>query len=82
MSGTIDPNEMLTVTLPARELNSVFTFMAEGINAANAIMRNMQQQCLAQSERSYPPPKWQAATNRPNGEAHDARSERSVADAS
>jgi hypothetical protein len=69
MSGTIDPETPLTVTLAARQWNMAFAAMNEGIATMAGVMRDMQRQCMMQQDRHYPPPDFSAA--RPNGEIHE-----------
>jgi len=65
----IDPNTPITVTIPARQMNMVFTAMAEHANTVMAIMQDMQRQCLAQS--MHAPPSFQMNQHRANGEAQE-----------
>ena len=78
MSGTIDPNTPLLVTLPARSWNSLLMMAGEGIGSLNAIMADVQRQCMRQTQqpndeaehipaRGAPPRPHPAP--RPNGEA-------------
>lgn len=79
MSGTgIDPNTPLTVRLAARQWNNLLAVAAEGIGSAQALLSEVQRQCMQQSVQddaehmpmrgggSAPRPR---TASRPNGEA-------------
>jgi hypothetical protein len=52
MSGTIDPNTPLLVTLPARSWNGLLASANEGIQALAAVLADVQRQCMQQSMRA------------------------------
>ena len=72
MSGTIDPNTPLLVTLPARQWNSLLATAAEGLSALNALIGEVQQQCMRQSRGPEDAPA-EHIPARSNGAAAEAR---------
>ena len=54
MSDTIDQNRLLHVSLTARQWNNLLTMANEGLNALNAMMGEIQRQCIEQT-RVTPP---------------------------
>jgi hypothetical protein len=49
MSGTIEPNTPLLVTLQARQWNSLLSCAGEGLNAMSALIADVQRQCMQQT---------------------------------
>ncbi|HEY2417387.1 MAG TPA: hypothetical protein VGH84_05665 [Steroidobacteraceae bacterium] len=68
MSDRIEPNAALSVTLPARQWNSVLAMMGEGLTAVSGILADIQRQCMTQSQQTAPAPTPMRMA-RPNGEA-------------
>jgi hypothetical protein len=72
MSGTIDPNTPLLVTLPARQWNSLLSCAGEGLAALNALIGEVQRQCVQQSRVPEDAPA-EHIPARTNGAAAEAR---------
>jgi hypothetical protein len=71
MSGTIDPNIPLIVTLPARQWNTLLSCASEGLGALAAVINDVQRQCVQQQSSAAAPAEHIPA--RTNGAAAEAR---------
>ena len=80
MSGSINPNEQLSVTLSARQWNLLMQAADAGIGSVAAVLQDIQRQCMEQQR--MPMPEHMAGRvggaafggPRPNGEAQEEAS--------
>lgn len=71
MNNSLDPNEPLLVSLPAKQWNAVLTMMNEGIAAAAAILADIQRQCMQQQRPTWQPPARGNGATQSGSEAHE-----------
>jgi hypothetical protein len=72
MSGAITPQQPLSVTLEARQWNSLMWCANEGLGALQALFADVQRQCMQQSEalpRELRPSRPNGADEAPRPEA-------------